>query len=1106
MSAPPPPSDPPDEGMQTSEDVDAFDASVEDTKANEDDMGQEIIDLTTESDFDQIAVAAVRSRPVTPKQEPQEPSQALSAQPEAENSGEILSRFDPEVTGMEGTGNIDAAAMEIDPTVGQSAMAMDVQLPNLHESIEAPGDFLKAHSDEQLQEMFERNQLNFPALPPEESAPNADKQHTLQQTPASIDEESENKAAAAEFQRLKKRYERRKDRDETTFSEDISYKRAYDAEQCRIRLQKRKLDHADDERRAAAQNEDERMFISEDEDAHDAMPMDSLFTGLDTVANETTLPKRPTQGRRNKMPVSALEESMRVGREAAEARDKKGAKKERKRKDPATKKVPSGRITKPKVKKATEKVAAPKKRGRPRRGPAISNLTSLFTSDPITDAQANEGLPDQPGFKSKVRKDALKELIASIPDDQRNLYGADRAALHRACQSFSKAMKADGADGWRLTGMRSSLRHYQLLGAAFMRDRENSNTRPFGGIQSDEMGLGKTVMTIANILDGMAPARSANRTTLIVCPSALISQWFSEISKHTMPGAFGEVLVYRSGSRPLTNDPVRTLSAMDIIVTSYQEVLKSFPVYDPPPHIVSDAGKDQWWREHYEKKKGLLHRIVFHRIVIDESQIIKNHLSKTSTAVCALTGKLRWAISATPIQNSLKEFYPFFKFLKVDNTGCFELFKRNFCRRGVARERLSALLLQIMVRRTHLDRLFGIKPSTPAVRRHTDKDGLGAPILKLPNINRETIPIVFSETERAIYRIVKTRFLSKIRAYAKADEIEKKYQQVFVLLLRLRQLTGHILLIQKTLTELLEAEDIERLWRLTEENPKSPDEENLCRLLQQGIESARNEQRAGQENPGLAQGTHSLKDGLNVPTGNPGVAKQFRGYLKSLREDGRWEKVNEKCLCHACGGVPSNPYITSCMHIYCYDCLQAMAFSAAHNGQEKTRCLACGSEYENVEPLQGFDEAGKEDGSPCSVRSGFRKGKKSAGDDEEGVDWFTVGGPILRSAKTRATESQIRDWLKEDKDAKVIVFTQFIGMLKVMSRICQENGWGSVMFHGGMSFDTRDKAIRDFSEEPETNILLASLKCGGTGLNLCAANRVIVIDRGSSPLCPLCQS
>lgn len=48
-------------------------------------------------------------------------------------------------------------------------------------------------------------------------------------------------------------------------------------------------------------------------------------------------------------------------------------------------------------------------------------------------------------------------------------------------------------------------------------------------------------------------------------------------------------------------------------------------------------------------------------------------------------------------------------------------------------------------------------------------------------------------------------------------------------------------------------------------------------------------------------------------------------------------------------------------------------------------------------------------------------------------------------------------------------------------------------YHGGIPLDKRTKAIKRFEKE-DANVLLASLKCGGVGLNLTAASRVIIVD------------
>ena len=484
----------------------------------------------------------------------------------------------------------------------------------------------------------------------------------------------------------------------------------------------------------------------------------------------------------------------------------------------------------------------------------------------------------------------------------------------------------------------------------------------------------------------------------------------------------------------------------------------------------------------------MLHKIFWRRIVLDEAQAIKNHMSQTSIAVRGLLGKYRWALSGTPIQNSLDEFFPYFAFLKVEHTGAFETFKRNFCKKGsaLARDRLQAFLQKIMVRRTHKDELFG------------------APILKLPQINHETIEVEFNEVERAIYRIVKSRFVNKIKAYAKAESIDKRYKAVFVLLLRLRQLTGHILLIQKTLKELLEAEDLERLWKLTEnETTKDDKTRKILQTLQQGLAMAL--RSSPTTNNGEGQSAVSSPQLPAIPTEvdeivegtvQGGPAFKFRRYLKSLRDDGHWETLNMRSCCHACGEMPRQPYITSCMHVYCFECLQGMAYEAAQQDNVKVTCKECGAQYENAEPCRGFAEAACEDSTPTSARSVVRKTKKlREDDDEEDSDWiFGVSGAMLQSAKTKAATAQIEKWLADDPDAKIIFFTQFMGMIKIMSRICSEREWGHKLFHGSMTFEARDNAITEWSNEPDQKVLLASLRAGGTGLNLTAGARVIIYD------------
>jgi hypothetical protein len=575
-----------------------------------------VIDLTLESDEDEISKIPCSDFIDSTDFVKKELEEAVGISDEIteiprEAEGEVVESIEEE-----GTSTFPVARVTPDEAIVPEAVAPANTASEVGDPEDIPAAFIPPRPiaqpqlslpeliarDQQLEAMI-RDGINLFHTSQNQNPPSTTPQRSIisngpstpTRTSAHINDEAADSAASLEFQKFKKKYEGRKQRAQTTLSEDIEYLKAFQAEENHCRLQKKKRAYV--ERQAQDAADDERLFFSDIERSpgNERTDFPAISPG---GQSDTPAPKKAKPNRANKIPMSALQESMRVGFDAGNARSKKkSAKKERKRKEPSKKKVSADKITKSKGKNDADK--APKKKGRPRKGPEISNIASLLNNDLIADAQANQAKPDVPGFTSTVRKNALAELIASMPADQQKLYGADRSALDKACRAFSgvQSIKAKGKDGWLLRGMRSHLMSYQLLGAAFLRDRENSGTRPYGGIQSDDMGLGKTVMMIANLLDGKASDRSPNRTTLIVCPPALTTQWMNEINKHIEPGALGEVIVYRSGTRLMSADPVRTLSNMDVVITTYQEVLRSWPSCDAPLHLVSEEAKQLWWNQ-----------------------------------------------------------------------------------------------------------------------------------------------------------------------------------------------------------------------------------------------------------------------------------------------------------------------------------------------------------------------------------------------------------------------------------------------------------------------------------------------------------------------------
>ncbi|KAH7395154.1 SNF2 family N-terminal domain-containing protein [Phaeosphaeria sp. MPI-PUGE-AT-0046c] len=773
----------------------------------------------------------------------------------------------------------------------------------------------------------------------------------------------------------------------------------------------------------------------------------------------------------------------------------------------------------------------PRKTAKSKRDAAVAlrQASSLLNAN-VFSAQAAEDAREVPTFRTRNKQDALKELIASVPLEEMKDARGDMSTLLKATKDFVGygPVKADAAGGWLVKGMRTSLKNYQVLGSAFMRRRETAPDRPQGGLMADQMGLGKTLMMIANIVNGQPKPGIYPRTTLLVASPALLTQWAREIEQHQKPGF--KIMRYGSGTRLDSNQVFDVLQQHDYILTTYSEVMKSYPKNEPPIECQTAEEKIAWWKETYDTQRGILHRMRFLRVVLDEAQAIKNHLSRTSIACRALMADHKWAMSGTPILNSLTELYPYFKFLNVPHTGSYKIFKHNYCdsKDAVNTERLLSRLAQFMIRRTHADRMFH------------------APILKLPQAAQGTFWCEFNPIERVIYEIVRDRFSQRINQWRSSGELERSYGNALVMLLRLRQLTAHVLMLQFVMRDLLELDDIERIKEVVREqsadSSTQPGRTIIAirkQLEKHAIEGKKKAQAkldaAAAKAKAKAAGKEwvELDDEAEVEDDSPepepepeseldeegftgrttahegarlgGSGKQFgknfnfKPYLASLKTGESWEQAKKNAICSYCGRTPSNPWISSCGHLICNEpCMEQSNLDAAESAQSRSPCKACGQIPTNIQPCDPEDYDPVEPvARGTRSRTSKKKAKKQERHDREDIaeDWLAyAGAEVLPSAKTLAIKAQILNWRKEDPKVKIIIYTQFLAMVRILGKICQQEGWQAEQYIGTMSFNARDKAISTFADDPDCNILLASLRCGGLGLNLTMASRVIMLD------------
>lgn len=107
-------------------------------------------------------------------------------------------------------------------------------------------------------------------------------------------------------------------------------------------------------------------------------------------------------------------------------------------------------------------------------------------------------------------------------------------------------------------------------------------------------------------------------------------------------------------------------------------------------------------------------------------------------------------------------------------------------------------------------------------------------------------------------------------------------------------------------------------------------------------------------------------------------------------------------------------------------------------------------------------------------------------------------GPEHRSGKLARLNEMLEEALAEGDRA--LIFTQFAEMGELLKRQLQEAFGQEVLWlHGGTPLAKRDEMVARFQSRRGPALFVLSLKAGGTGLNLTAANYVFHFDRWWNP-------
>lgn len=311
----------------------------------------------------------------------------------------------------------------------------------------------------------------------------------------------------------------------------------------------------------------------------------------------------------------------------------------------------------------------------------------------------------------------------------------------------------------------ATLRPYQLKGYEWMYRNAKLG---FGCILADDMGLGKTVQVISLVLKLKEENRLKKQKALAIVPTTLMTNWQNEINKFA-PSL--QSVIYHGPNREFNFDD------SDVVITTYGIVRSDI--------------------KQFQKKTWAV-------VIIDEAQNIKNPGTEQSKSVKKIKSKIRIAMSGTPVENRLSEYWSIFDFANKSYLGSLKWFKTNF-----------ASPIELNRDQNKLETF--IKITSPFILRRLKTDK--SIISDLPE-KMESDHIAFLTKEQStLYQSVIEALMPNIAAYEadKGTEKTKRLGIIFKLMIALKQICNHpYQYLKKGKTEIEQSGKMQLLFNLLE--------------------------------------------------------------------------------------------------------------------------------------------------------------------------------------------------------------------------------------------------------------------------------------------------
>lgn len=342
------------------------------------------------------------------------------------------------------------------------------------------------------------------------------------------------------------------------------------------------------------------------------------------------------------------------------------------------------------------------------------------------------------------RQDLQKELItlpryrAVYLEQLIREYGRERFRLNHAFQELIHSIKEPQDMEWQpprtLLGV---LRDYQKTGFKWLKTLSYYG---FGGILADDMGLGKTLQVIAFVQSEYPERRLPS---LVVAPTSLLYNWEQEARK------FAPSLSVLVLDGPRAERLERLARAMDyaLVVTSYSLLRRDVEA---------------------------LRELKFAYCFLDEAQHIKNPETNNAKSVKEIKAGGYFALTGTPIENSLTELWSIFDFIMPGYLYSRQRFRNRF-ELPIVKDNDPEAQADL---RMHIN---------PFIFRRLKKDVLR----ELPEKIETRISCEMTEEQKKAYLAYLTRARAEFEAEMEENGFEKSRLKILALLTRLRQICCH---------------------------------------------------------------------------------------------------------------------------------------------------------------------------------------------------------------------------------------------------------------------------------------------------------------------------